>query len=98
MVKEALSAPVKPEAAAASVYPIPGWSMLRSEKVATPFTAGAGVVAWGGAVPSRVAAWPVAVGTTPLKLGAGVPRAAPPAACTRGRVVATGEGDGVVAC
>jgi hypothetical protein len=33
MVKEALAAPVKPEAVATSVYPIPGWSMLRFEKV-----------------------------------------------------------------
>ena len=90
MVKEALSAPVKPEAAAASVYPIPGWSMLRSEKVATPFTAGTVVVPWRCALPSRLASCPMAIVTRPLKLGAGLPRASTAVTCTGGWIVATG--------
>jgi len=33
-LNEALSAPVKPAEVTTNVYPVPGWSMRRSEKVA----------------------------------------------------------------
>ena len=36
MLNAALVAPVKPEAVACSVYPVPALSMLRFEKAATP--------------------------------------------------------------
>src|SRR5207245_10854286 len=67
IVKPALSASVKVEAVATSVYPIPGWSMLRSEKVAIPPTAVPVVVPRSVPGKRRPALCPIAIVTGPLK-------------------------------
>src|SRR3989442_292629 len=66
IVKEPLSAPVSPEAVARSVYPIPGRSMLRSEKVATPLTAATGFVPRSVPASGTPALRPIAIVTKPV--------------------------------
>src|SRR2546428_396356 len=90
MLKGALAVPLVVVALATSVYPFPSWSMLRSAKVATPFTT---VTVF---VPERVPGAsmpplsPMATVTWPLKLVAGLPRASSTVTCTAGRMVSNG--------
>jgi len=75
MLKGALSAPNTCDALTTSVYPLPGWSILKSEKVATPFTAVTVFVPL--SVPGRIIPplCPIAMVTDPLKLVTGLPPA-----------------------
>src|SRR5712691_8447936 len=82
MLKALLSAPIRPAAVTLSVYPFPSWSMLRSENVATPFTAATVFVPDSVPGTSRPPLCPIAIVTEPVKLGTGLPWSSTAATCT----------------
>ena len=84
IVKDALVAPVSPVAVAVSVYPLPARSMLRFEKLATPFTAATLLVP--DSVPP-LGFVPRATVMVPLKVASVLPAPSRAATCTGGEIV-----------
>ena len=83
IVNGALVAPVRPAAVAVSVYGLPALSMLRFEKVATPFTAPTVVVP--DSVPP-LGFEPNAIVIEPVKVASVLPAPSRAATCTGGEI------------
>src|SRR5205809_505915 len=90
MLNAELSALLRPEAVACSVYPFPSWSMLKSLNRATPFTARTILVPDRTAFPSRLPSCPIATVTKPVKLVTRLPRSSTAVTSTAGVIVAPG--------
>src|SRR5437016_3771159 len=90
MLKGALSAPVTPGAVTRNVYPFPGWSILRFENVATPFTAVTVFVPDSVPGTSKPPLCPIATVTAPVKPAIGLPEPSTAVTCTAGVIVKSG--------
>src|SRR5438105_8069709 len=82
-----LASPARGAAAAASVYPVPIWSIRKLAKVATPFTAATSVVPVRRPPLTRPPLWPMATVTVPVKLVTTFPAESNAVTCTGGWMV-----------